>query len=124
MIRPLRIYHFYLWRLFALALPLIAVLAVVNRPTVIRETTLDPDFLIEVAASGDSTYTVRLTVVNALKTPACVAYSTSGRNKTLLGLVDHRGKYDFVVSSGQSDFILTDVIHRNEILRKPLSLKK
>ncbi|HTE30867.1 MAG TPA: hypothetical protein VK666_10875 [Chryseolinea sp.] len=123
MIRPLRTYHFYLWRSFALALPLIAVLAVLYRPVTTPAAARSEDFLVDVTNSGDTLYTIKLTVANPLKFPTCVAYSTSGNNKTLLGLVDHRGQYDFVVKRSQSDFILTDVIHGNEIVRKSLLTK-
>lgn len=124
MIRPLRTYHFYLWRCLALTLPLIAILAVVNRPMSASEAGFNEDFHVEVLMGKDSMYTVQLTVLNALKTPTCVAFSSLRDNKTLLGVVDHRGQYDFVVRRDQSDFILKDVIHGNEILRKSLSLKK
>jgi hypothetical protein len=116
MIRPLRTIHFYFWRVFGLFLPVIFFLAVAFHPHRPKEVTSPQDFLLTSHLNSDSSATVSISVLNALKFPSCEVIAISQGTETLIGLLHRKGKYEFRVRSRLSKIRLYDRIKGRQIL--------
>ncbi len=118
MIKPLRRYHFIIWRTLAFVLPFSFAVAIIVRPPAseIRGEAADA-FSAELAMLNDSTALVTINVGKPLATPSCVVYYDSPEKRTLLGRLDHQGEYRFRIErpAGTVTLNLVDVIHQQTI---------
>lgn len=115
MIRPLRKYHFILWRCLAVALPLLFVLAIVFRPPSHEIHYEAEDFSWKINSTSDSVSVVSISVKNPLKFPSCLVYAKRDAQKKLVGQLDGVGDYRFDVPSDITLIQLVDAIHQHEI---------
>lgn len=118
MIKPLRRYHFFIWRALAWVLPFSFAAAIIVRPPAseIRDKGADA-FTAELTVLNDSTALVTINVGRPLATPSCVVYYDLPENRTLLGKLDHQGQYQFRIErpAGTVRLNLLDVIHQKTI---------
>lgn len=124
MIRPLRKYHFYVWRIWGIVLPLCFILALSFRPTSPSQynpVTDDFAFAVKKLTNSSSQLTVELR--NALRAPSCLVYVSSGSDDILLGTIGHKGSYQFEFQdSGKKISIrLYDAIHKKDIMQTNVS---
>ncbi len=124
MIRPLRKYHFYLWRIWGVVLPLCFILALLFRPaspSQYNPGTSDFAFAVKKLTNSSSQLTVELR--NTLRAPSCLVYVSSGSDDLLLGTIDHKGSYQFEFpDSGKKISIrLYDAIHKRDIMQTNVS---
>jgi hypothetical protein len=128
MIRPLRRYHFFVWRIVAVILPILFIAALYFRPTHrVDYKRSEKDFTFEVERLTNSTAQVNIHVINPLKVASCVAYQVDATRDILLGTLDHTGKHSFNVShinSGELRIKLMDVLHQKEIANVLLTVSK
>lgn len=125
MIRPLRTYHFFVWRVLAIALPVVFCLAIVlrpeSRPGYDKARDEDVTFTITKLSNDTGRLTVELT--SPLKVPSCAVYISSPSQNQLLGKIDQLGSYHFDIPLKEPHVSvqLFDPIHKREITRKEVS---
>jgi hypothetical protein len=124
MIKPLRKYHFMVWRFLAVLLPLAFVVAITVRP--IHPPIKDIDdkaFTAKIVANNDSTWVVTIQVGKPIKVPSCVAILSSAQKDMVLGTLDHQGGYNFTIPTfdGPVQLTLVDAIHQKTITKIPLT---
>lgn len=96
MIRPLRNFHFITWRLIALVLPVVFILAITLRPYIAKKVrNTGTSFLMEIRNASDSTSMLVITVVRPLEVPSCLVFATLKGGEILLGKLDHQGQYSY-----------------------------
>lgn len=118
MIRPLRKYHFFIWRLLAIALPVAFVAAFIVRPPLPDVEPIATDtFYTERKILSDSASMIVITVNKPLTVPSCIIYHVTPKKEILLGKLDHQGTYKFVIDSPERDVTLKlfDPIHQKVI---------
>lgn len=118
MIRPLRKYHFLIWRLLAFALPFAFVAAFIVRPPLPGFESISKDtFYTERQVLSDSTSMIVITVNKPLTVPSCLIFHVTQSKEILLGKLDHQGTYEFIIQSQEQDVTLklVDAIHQQVI---------
>jgi hypothetical protein len=118
MIKPLRNYHFLLWHILAVLLPLVFVAALMVRPSLPERLSIPKEtFEAKRMTLSDSTSMILITVNRPLTVPSCLLFNVSGKKEILLGKLDHQGPYRFIVAT--PDKIITlkffDAIHQRTI---------
>jgi hypothetical protein len=126
MIKPLRKYHYMVWRLWAILLPIGFAVAIIVRPaspSARTEKDGDQAFTANIASATDSTFVVTISVGRPIEVPSCVVISSSPDKEMLLGTLSRQGRYTFVVPAfdGVSSLNLVDPIHQKRIATIPLS---
>jgi len=124
MIKPLRKYHYMVWRLGAVLLPIAFVAAITVRPVHPPTMKMDEEaFTANIAADTDSTFVVTIQVGKPIKVPSCVAILSSAKNDRVLGTLDRQGVYNFNIPAfeGPAHLNLVDAIHQKTITRIPLT---
>lgn len=125
MIKPLRKYHFFTWRILAVLLPVMFVAAILLRPnSFVNYQPMEDDFSFSLKKLTDSTAQVSINVKNALKVPSCLIYASLSSKDILLGKIDHHGLYNFEVKTQVAKAIsirLYDAIHKREIAHVQLT---
>ena len=125
MIKPLRIYHFFIWRILVFIVPAVIILAIVLRPTSISNIPQNEnDFIFHVKKVTNSTALLNVELINALKLPSCLVYVSTGSNDMIVGKIDHRGSYNFEFPIDGSTSItvkLYDAIHKGVITQQQIS---
>jgi hypothetical protein len=125
MIKPLRSYHYSIWRVLAIALPVVFCLAIVlrpeSRPGYDKANKEDFSFTIIKLSNGTGRLTVELK--NPLRVPSCVVYLSSPEQNQLLGKIDQLGSYHFDIPLKDQpvNIQLYDPIHKREITRREVS---
>ena len=119
-IKPLRTYHFFIWRILAVLLPVVFCLAIVLRPATPADYQMSKDdfsFSLTKQTNGIGQLTIELK--NPLSVPSCVAYITSSSHELLLGKIDQMGTYHFNISAHEKTVTvkLYDPVHKKEITR-------
>jgi hypothetical protein len=118
MIRPLRKYHFFIWHLQALVLPVVFVTAFIVRPSLPDvEASAKDTFYAERKTLSDSTSMIVISVNKPLTVPSCLIFHVTRTKETLLGKLDHQGMYEFIIQSPESTVTLKliDPIHQQMI---------
>lgn len=115
MIKPLRKYHFQIWRAFALVLPIAFTMALVLRPTREKNSIKTNEFQFDfIKSSGNTAIKIKLT--NPLQSPSCLVYALpKSGEKLLLGVIRSQGTYEFVCPQKITAIELFDGIHQKEI---------
>ena len=124
MIKPLRKYHYMVWRLGAVLLPIAFVVAIIVRPAQTPTIKADEEaFTANIVASNDSTFVVTIQVGKPIKVPSCVAILSSTKKYVVLGTLDRQGVYKFIIPTfeGPADLNLVDAIHQKTIAKIPLT---
>ena len=125
MIRPLRSYHFFIWRVLALVLPVVFCLAIVLRPESRPgyATLKQGDFSFTITKLSNDTGRLTVELKNPLKVPSCVVYLASPSQNQLLGKIDQLGSYHFDIPLKKEpvSIQLYDPIHKKEITRQKVS---
>ena len=125
MIRPLRKYHFFLWRIVAFLLPILFVAAIYFRPPVESDYKRDKnDFSFNVRTLTDSTAQINIDVNNPLKTASCVVFLSLSSRDILLGKLERQGKHRFQINHPIDKDIrirLFDILHQKEITKVQLT---
>jgi len=125
MIRPLRSYHFFIWWVLAIVLPVVFCLAIFLRPEsrpgydkVNKE-----DFSFTIAKLSNDSGRLTVELKNSLKIASCVVYLCSPSQNQLLGKIDHLGSYHFDIPLKEEhvSIQLYDPIHKREITRREVS---
>lgn len=127
MIRPLRKYHFFIWRILAFLLPIIFVAAIVFRPNSISKYDfMENDFRFTTRKLTDTTAQLTVELTQALPVPSCLVYISTNSKDILLGKIDHRGLYHFEFPTKQNTTTvkLYDAIHKKEIKRAIVAYSK
>jgi hypothetical protein len=115
MIKPLRKYHFVLWRCLAFVLPLLFVLSIVFRPKSIERQYAAEDFSWKINSDSDSIWVVSVSVKNPLQFPSCLVYAERKEQNILLGQLDGVGDYIFETPAQIVRIRLFDAIHQKDI---------
>jgi len=126
MIKPLRKYHFAIWQLLAVLLPLFFIMAVVIRPSVPSPKVFPHNaFGAMIESNTDSTYLVTIEVEHFIKAPSCVIILSNTTTELALGIVDGQGTYSFVIEKVElpATVKLWDAIHHRAIDSVPLIKK-
>lgn len=98
MVRPLRRFHFIIWHLIALGLPLVFILAIALRPDIAeRVPHTGTTFFMEIRNATDSTSTLLITVARPMEVPSCLIFVTVKGKEILLGKLDHQGQYSYEI---------------------------
>jgi hypothetical protein len=126
MIKPLRAYHFFIWRVLVLIVPALFILAIAFRPASLSKNKIqnENDFRFGVKKMTNTTAQLDVELLNALKVPSCLVYVSTGSNELLVGKIDQQGSYKFEFPIGGSTHIsikLYDAIHKTVIMRQQLS---
>src|SRR5690242_12024848 len=115
MIRPLRKYHFQIWRSLALVLPMAFVLALVLRPISQNVQAKANEFHFDFTKSNGQG-SIKITLSNPLQSPSCLVFALpKSGGKLLLGTITHEGMYEFACPEKIAAIELFDAIHRKEI---------
>lgn len=125
MIRPLRKYHFLIWRILAVVLPVVFILAILFRPdSISKYDQVKNDFSFNVKKLTNSTAQLTVVLKNSLQVPSCLVYISSNSKDVLLGKVDHQGSHSFEIPVDQENVTvkLYDAIHKKEIMRTELTI--
>jgi hypothetical protein len=116
MIKPLRKYHFIVWRVFALVLPIAFTMALVLRPISRNSLPNEKDFEFNIVAT-DSHSSISVDVFNPIQAASCVVYAHSAdEKKYLLGSLNNTGHYSFRCSAPIVSVSLYDAIRQREII--------
>ena len=116
MIKPLRKYHFLLWRVFVLVLPIVFTMALVLRPVTKNAAPSEKDFEFNVVAT-DSLSSITIEVLNPIPAASCVVYAHSlDEKKYLLGSLSNTGHYEFQCFAPIVSVSLYDAIREKEII--------
>jgi hypothetical protein len=114
-----------LWRILAVILPVLFVLAIWLRPASGENyISVEKDFSFGLEVLSDSTSQVNIDVKNALKVPSCVVYASVGAQNILLGTLGQKGTYQFEIENKSHDDIqlrLYDALHKKEIITVSLT---
>jgi hypothetical protein len=125
MIRPLRSYHFFIWRVLAVVLPVVFCLAIVLRPEFRPgyDKMEKENFSFSITKLSSDTGRLTVELKNSLKVPSCVVYLSSPSQNQLLGKIDHLGSYHFDIPLKEQPVSvqLYDPIHQKEITRQVVS---
>ena len=125
MTRPLRSYHFFIWRGLALVLPVVFCLAIVLRPESRPgyDKMKGEDFSFTITKLSNDTGRLTVELKNSLKVPSCVVYLSSSSQDQLLGKIDQLGSYHFDIplKAQPVSIQLYDPIHKREITRQEVS---
>ena len=124
MIKPLRKYHYMIWRLWAILLPIGFVIAIVVRPAIRSTENVDEEaFTANIAPATDSTSVITILVGKPIQEPSCVVILSSPQNETVLGTLNRQGRYNFIVPTfdGAGTLNLVDAIRQKKIANIPLS---
>ena len=121
MIKPLRTFHFFLWRIVALVIPVLFALAVIFRPTSSERDHLPEDFSWRTEHDSDSTLNILVSVKSPLRVPSCLLYGEGERGRILLGQLDSMGDYKFNAPTTITQLLLFDEIHQKEITSKQIN---
>jgi hypothetical protein len=125
MIKPLRKYHFFIWRILAIVLPVIFTLSLLFRPdTISNYDHVKNDFSFDVKKLTTTTAQVTVELKNSLQVPSCLVYISSDSKDVLLGKVTHRGAYRFEIPIDQENVTvkLYNAIHKKEIMQTELTI--
>lgn len=125
MIRPLRKYHFFIWRILTVVLPVVFMLAILFRPdSISKYDQVKNDFSFNVKKLTNSTAQLTVVLKNSLQVPSCLVYISSNSKDVLLGKVDHQGSHSFEIPVDQENVTvkLYDAIHKKEIMRTELTI--
>ena len=118
MIKPLRKYHFVIWHVLAVLLPLFFIVAVLFRPVAPSgKATGNNKFSATIESNTDSTSLVTLDVGKFIKTPSCVVILSNPSREWVLGTLDRQGIYTFVTPKIElpATLKLWDAIHDSSI---------
>jgi hypothetical protein len=119
MIKPLRRYHFVLWRLLAVVMPVLFVSAIWLRPDPGPDyRSVEKDFSFRLHHLSDSTSRIDIDVKNSLRVPSCVVYASVTSQDLLLGQIGQKGTYHFEIENKSHDNVqlrLYDPLHKREI---------
>ena len=118
MIKPLRKYHFIIWRVLAFVLPVLFIAAIVVRPPLPGNVTNIKDtFVAELRTLTDSTSAIQIRVTKPLALPSCLVFHTIGSREILLGKLGHQGAHTFVIPTPEQHVTLKlyDAIHEKTI---------
>jgi hypothetical protein len=124
MIRPLRKFHFYLWRIWGIVLPLCFIFALLFRPASPNQyNPITDDFAFAVKKLTNSSSLLTVELRNTLRAPSCLVYVSSGSDDILLGTIDHKGSYQFEFpDTGKKISIrLYDALHKRDIMQTNVS---
>jgi hypothetical protein len=126
MVRTLRKYHFYAWRIFGIALPLFFAAAIIYRPhSNSNYNRHKDDFHFSARKLTNSSIALTVTLANALRAPSCLVYAKSENDEILLGKIGQRGTYNFVIPAAQSITVrLYDPIRDMDIAQQTLDYKE
>jgi hypothetical protein len=128
MIRPLRKYHFLIWRILAVLLPVVFCLAIVLRsesPKEHEQINKD-DFGFKITKLTSDSGQLTIEVRNSLTVPSCLVYLSSPPQNILLGKIDQTGSYHFdtPIFEKAVTIRLYDPIHKKEIIQSELFYNK
>jgi hypothetical protein len=115
----LRKYHFHIWRVFALVLPIIFTAAIVLRPIKQSPEFHSNQFHFEMLQPGlNGVATLKIELINPLQSPSCLVYALSDSNeKFFLGSISHQGEYTFACPKEKIVGVqLFDLLKQKEIL--------
>jgi len=115
MIKPLRKYHYWFWRLMAIVLPIVFALALLLRPLSRVQAIESSDFYFRLTTSNGKCI-VSIQLLNPLRAPSCVVYATANTGeKIILGTINSIGNYTFTSSLRIESVSLFDAINKKEI---------
>ena len=124
MIRPLRKYHFAIWSILAVLLPMVFIVAILVRPPGQSAPTYGDDtFSAKIESKTDSSSIITVNVLSPLKTPSCVAILSTHSRETVLGTLNRSGVYNFIVPKVEQGATLNlrDAIRQRSIMSIPLT---
>ena len=125
MTRSLRGYHFFIWRVLAVLLPVVFCLAIFLRPESPQgyDKVNEEDFSFTIAKLSNDRGRLTVELKNSLKVPSCVVYLSSRSQNQLLGKIDRQGSYHFDIPLKEQhvSIQLYDPIHKREITRRVVS---
>ncbi len=126
MIKPLRKYHFFIWRILAVLLPVTFVAAILLRPnSFVDHQQKENDFSFSIKTLTDSTAQIKINVKNALKVPSCLVYASLSSEDVLLGKIENRGLHNFEIKTQVEKSVsirLYDAVHQREIMHAQLTV--
>jgi hypothetical protein len=122
MIRPLRKYHYYIWRILLMVLTLTFALSLLWRPNTKTESAFTDDFRIT-THMGDSSFVLKIMVLNPIRHPSCGVYGSTASGEIFLGMLDKRDMYTFTSKTPFTEVLLIDKLHGRIILEKSLAEK-
>jgi hypothetical protein len=119
MIRPLREYHFFAWRVLAVVLPASFCLTILLRPDYSSKYNRSnaQDFSFEVTKLQNKKGRLTIELKNSLRIPSCAVYLALPGQNSLLGKINDIGTYHFDIPlDGEAATVrLYDPIHKKEI---------
>ena len=125
MTRSLRGYHFFIWRVLAVLLPVVFCLAIFLRPESSPgyDKVNEEDFSFTITKLSNDRGRLTVELKNSLKVPSCVVYLSSRSQNQLLGKIDRQGSYHFDIPLKEQhvSIQLYDPIHKREITRRVVS---
>ncbi len=125
MIRPLRSYHFFIWRVLAVVFLLCFVWLLFFDRILLRDIdkVKKEDFSFTITKLSNDTGRLTVELKNSLKVPSCVVYLSSPSQNQLLGKIDQLGSYHFDIPLKEKpvSIQLYDPIHKKEITRQEVS---
>ena len=118
MIKPLRKYHFVIWHILAVLLPLFFIAAIVFRPFAPSGKAIGGNEIsARIESNTDSTSLVILKFGKFIRTPSCVVILSSPSTEWVLGTLDRKGIYTFLTPKFEppATLKLWDAIHHTSI---------
>jgi hypothetical protein len=119
MIKPLRRYHFTLWRILAVVMPFLFILAIWLRPDSRSDYhSVEKDYSFGLQHLSDSTSQINIDVKNPLRVPSCIVYASIGQQRVLLGKLGSQGTYRFEIENKNQrdvELRLYDPLSKKEI---------
>ena len=118
MIKPLRKYHFVIWHILAVLLPLFFIAAILFRPVTPSWKAIGSNEIsARIESNTDSTSLITLDVGKFIKTPSCAVILSNPSREWVLGTLDRQGVYTFVTPKIEppATLKLWDAIHHSSI---------
>jgi hypothetical protein len=114
--KQLRKYHFQIWRIFALVIPVAFTLGLLLRPTSIKKRIQSNEFNFNLELKREQSV-LEIQLINPLQSASCLVYALprSGE-KIFLGAINRQGKYAFSCPYKITGILLFDLIRNKEIL--------
>jgi hypothetical protein len=121
MIRPLREYHFFAWKVIVLLLLIMFILVIALRPkSVSTYAGVENNFIFNLKKLPNSTAQLTVQLRGPLSAASCVVYVNTGKDEILAGRIDGKDiwRFELPVEGNSVTVRLYDFIHKTDIVEQ------
>jgi len=116
MIKPLRIYHYWYWRLSLILMPLMFIVVIGVRSNVDEGNYSMSEIKFDKFQVSDTTFQINIHIDPNLRFSSCLILGEKRvRKKILLGKIDDVGSYSIFVTNEIQSIVLSDTIRKTDL---------